>query len=106
MACRYAWCETPADIHAEDPSYHTRELGHGMKLTVENNGMPGTNWMPDWSEWWIDKPEDAGTEYESVIAMLRDLPKNYREFREALVNDPLFIEEVATMRAELKGVKK
>lgn len=100
MACRFGWCETPADIHADDTSYHTRELGHGMKLAVENDGTPITMWMPDWDEWWIDSPEDVGTEYEGVVAMLRDLPANYTAFRTALVNDPLFAEEVAAMKAK------
>lgn len=100
MACRFGWCETPADIHADDISFHTRELGHGMKLTVENDGSPITMWMPDFDEWWIDKPEDVDSEYESVVTMLRNLPENYREFRKALINDPLFATEVATMQAK------
>ncbi len=105
MACRFVWCETPADIHADDISYHTRELGHGMKLCVELHGEPITMWMPDWDEWWIDEPEDVDTEYESIAAMLRDLPDNYRRFREELLSDPLFVEEVATMQAKDKEWK-
>lgn len=99
MACRYAWCETDAKTHADDISWHTRELGFGMKLTVQLDGSPITLWMPNFDEWWIDKPEDVDSEYEGVVAMLRDLPRVYREFREALVKDPLFAEEVAAMKA-------
>ena len=106
MACRYAWCETPADIHADDVSFHTQELGHGMRLTVENNGTPITMWMPDFDEWWIDKPEDIDTEYASVATMLHDLPANYRRFREELLNDPLFTDEVAIMQAKDKELEK
>lgn len=100
MACRFSWCETPADIHADDISYHTRELGHGMKLTVELDGRPSTNWMPDWDEWWIDRAEDIGDEYKSVVTMLRELTANYNAFRDALLNDPVFADEVAAMRAK------
>lgn len=99
MACRFGWCETPADIHSDDISHHTRELGYGMLLTVDLQGEPITNWMPDWGEWWIDRPEDIGIEYESVVTMLRDLPANYNAFRDALLSDPSFAEEVATMKA-------
>lgn len=97
--CRFAWCETPDDLHADDTSYHTRELGHGMILSVDNDGNAISNWMPDWSEWWIDKPEDIDREYDAVINMLRDLPRLYREFREALMNDSRFADEVAEMNA-------
>lgn len=100
MACRFGWCETPADLHAEDTSYHTRELGHGMILAVDNDGNAISNWMPDWGEWWIDKPEEIDTEYADVANMLRDLPEQYREFREALIKDPLFADEVAAMKVK------
>ena len=100
MACRFGWCETPADMHSEDPSYHTRELGFGMLLAVNIDGQPITNWMPDWGEWWIDSPEEIDAEYEAAMVMLRELPRQYREFREALVSDPLFAGEVAAVKAK------
>lgn len=100
MACRFGWCDTPATIHADDVSHHTRDLGHGMLLTVDTNGMPITNWMPDWQEWWINKPEEIDTEYGAVATMLCDLPKHYREFREELINDPVFADEVIAMKAK------
>ncbi|WP_091226792.1 hypothetical protein [Microbacterium sp. 3J1] len=100
MACRFGWCETPADLHASDTSHHSRELGYGMMLTVDLQGEPISMWMPDWDEWWIDKPEDVDTEYAGVAAMLRDLPANYTAFRTALVSDPLFADEVAAMKAK------
>lgn len=102
MACRFGWCETSADLHAEDPSYHTRELGFGMKLTVDNNGTPITNWMPDWQEWWIDGPEEIDTEYEPVAAMLSELNSNYTAFHDELVNDPTFALEVTAMKEREK----
>lgn len=107
MACRFGWCDTPADVHADDISHHTRDLGHGMLLTVDMDGEPVTNWMPDWQEWWIDKPEAIGSEYGDVATMLCDLPKHYREFREALISDPLFAHEVSVMKArDAREVKK
>ncbi|OZB78169.1 MAG: hypothetical protein B7X41_20255, partial [Microbacterium sp. 14-71-5] len=57
--CRFAWCQTDADEHATDPSRHTRELGYGMLLSVDTDGHPIANWMPDWSEWWINHPEEV-----------------------------------------------
>lgn len=100
MNCRFGWCETPAALHAEDISYHTRELGYGMILAVDNDGNAISNWMPDWLEWWIDKPEEIDTEYNDVATMLRDLPEQYRAFREALTNDALFADEVAAMKSK------
>ncbi|MEZ0141494.1 hypothetical protein AB1285_02155 [Microbacterium sp. NRRL B-14842] len=105
MACRFGWCDTPAKIHADDISYHTRELGHGMLLAVQTDGTPISNWMPDWDEWWIDEPGEIDTEYESVVETLRALPDNYRRFRAELLNDPLFADEVATMQARDKELR-
>lgn len=99
--CRFAWCETDANQHAEDPSYHTRELGFGMLLTVNNEGQPIANWMPDWSEWWIDKPDEIDTEYSSVTAMLCNLTADFNAFRDALIDDPQFAKEVEGMKATL-----
>ncbi|MCK2022768.1 hypothetical protein KZC52_07525 [Microbacterium sp. kSW2-24] len=98
--CRLSWCETPADIHAEDVSHHTRELGFGMMLTVDLNGKPMTNWMPDWSEWLNDRPEDFVAEYNDVAVMLTSLPEQFKEFRDALLSDPKFAEEVAAAKAK------
>lgn len=98
--CRFAWCETDANQHAEDPSYHTRELGFGMLLTVDNEGQPITNWMPDWQEWWIDKPDEIDTEYTSVAEMLRGLRANFTAFREALTSDPQYAAEVEAMKVK------
>lgn len=69
-------------------------------FAVNIEGQPITNWMPDWQEWWIDRPEEIDAEYDDVASMLCELPKQYREFREALVNDPLFADEVAAMKAK------
>ncbi|MBT2484626.1 MULTISPECIES: hypothetical protein [unclassified Microbacterium] len=71
-----------------------------MLLTVNMDGQPIANWMPDWGEWWIDKPGEIDTEYDDVAIMLCELPKQYREFREALINDPVFADEVAAVKAK------
>lgn len=81
--CQFDWCETPAEMHAEDPTYHTRELGFGMLLAVDLEGNPYVNWMPDWSEWWAAGHE-VEQEFEPVIQMLQGIPANLARFTEAL----------------------
>jgi hypothetical protein len=105
-ACRFDWCETPADLHHDDPSDHSRDLGFGMKLCIDNEGNPITNWMPDWSEWWIDTHGDISTEYEGVAKMLSELEANYTAFRNDLINDPRFAREVEAMQAEIKSIRE
>ncbi|VXC29529.1 conserved hypothetical protein [Microbacterium sp. 8M] len=95
--CRFDWCQTDALEHRVDPSHHTRDLGHGMLLSVDMEGRPIANWMPDWSEWWINHPEDV-TEFDGVTDMLRGLKRDYENFRNALMADPKFAVEVAIVR--------
>ncbi|CAN7221605.1 hypothetical protein LJR044_003170 [Microbacterium foliorum] len=69
-----------------------------MLLAVNVEGQPISNWMPDWSEWWINRPDEIDTEYASVADMLRNLSQTFRAFRDALASDPEFAAEVAAMK--------
>ena len=101
MACRYAWCETDPQQHADDPTYHTREVGHGMLFAVDLEGEPHVNWMPDWSEWIATLPE-IDEAFDDVEIMLCELKRDFRHFHATLTEDPLFAAEVAGIKEREK----
>ncbi len=99
MACRYVWCATDPQQHADDPTYHTREIGHGMLFAVNLEGEPQANWMPDWSEWTATLP-DIDKAFDDVEIMLCQLKRDFRDFHDTLTGDPQFAAEVEAMKVK------